>query len=745
MNTRKWMCVILVMAGLTGMVQAQSGTWLQTDAGPFDWGASTNWTSGTVASGAQNTATFSSSLTANQIVNLDAAHTIGNILFSSTGNFGLSISGANTLTLDTTSGTPTIDVATNRTLTISATISGNDGLQKNGSGALTLSAANTYTGTTTLSAGTLQLGNATSIGTSTLAMTNNTTLQLRNDSDTTFNVPFATPAGAVTYNFDVNNAGSAVTGKKLSLGNLTFAVNAANQINVTGGNSYALGLGTLSHPSGSGGPWAFTVNAATVPVTITKFSTGSYGTALALQGGNAITLNTFELMSNGNQSITVSGSGTVVTLGSATAANNRSGGSATYTLSSGTLNLTSTTSLANVYITGVASAPAFVINGGTLNNTSGSALTLGTLVGGTQNNKPTITLGGNFAFGTSDSTSANDLNLGTSAVALGNNRIFTVNGTTTLTLGGIVSGAYTLTKSGSGKLTLTGVNTYSGITTVNSGTLAVIGGGQLYSNANKDIANAITINSGGTIEFDNWPWGGSFGTLWFGKGNIVINGGTMRYVGTTANGWANRSFTIGANGATLESATSGQIWTVASSGSYTTLASNGGTLTLTGAGDGQIDQIIPGSGTVTKSGSGIWTLSGANTYTNATTINGGTLKLGATNVLAKTSQIVIGDGTLDASTYTNKLPTLDITTANAKINLGVGGALAFADSHAIDWTGGKLTITGAFVNGSSIRFANSSGLTETQLGQIKISGFASTWIDSNGYLFGKKGTLVMFY
>jgi len=738
--------IITVVVGLlVGVAQADSGTWLQTDAGPFDWGASTNWTSETVASGAQNTATFSSSLTANQIVNLDAARTIGNILFSSTGNFGLLISGANTLTLDTTSGTPTIDVATNRTLTISATISGNDGLKKNGAGALTLSAANSYSGTTTLSAGTLQLGNASSMGTSNLTMTSGTTLQLRNDSDTTFNVPFATPAGAVTYNFDVNNAGSAVTGKKLSLGDLTFALNSTNQINVTGGNSYTLGLGTLWHPSGSGSAWAFTINATTAAVTITKFSTGSYGSALTLQGGNGITLNTFELMSNGNQSITVSGSGTVATLGSATAANNRLNGSATYTLSSGTLNLTTTTSLANVYITGVASAPTFVINGGILNNTSGSALTLGTLVGGTQNNKPTITLGGNFAFGTSDSTSANDLNLGTSAVPLGNNRIFTVNGTTTLTLGGIVSGAYTLTKSGSGKLTLTGVNTYGGLTTVNSGTLAVTGGGQLYSNANKDIANAITINSGGTVEFDKWDWAGSFGKLWFGKGNIVINGGTMRYVGTTANGWADRSFTIGANGATLESATSGQKWTVGSSASYPTLASNGGALTLTGASDGQIDQIIPGSGTLTKSGSGIWTLSGKNTFTGVTTINGGTLKLGATNVLANTSQIVIGDGTLDASTYTNKLATLKVTTANAKINLGSGGALAFADSHAIDWTGGKLTITGAFVNGSSIRFANISGLTETQLGQISITGFALATIDSNGYLVGKKGTLVQFY
>jgi len=335
---------------------------------------------------------------------------------------------------------------------------------------------------------------------------------------------------------------------------------------------------------------------------------------------------------------------------------------------------------------------------------------------------------------------------------------------------GVISGSKAFTLNSSGGATLSGTNTYSGNTIVTNGllaitgssarvynngttvgtftissgaTLQITGGARAYAALNLAKANAFVVS--GTLIFDNWNWDGSFGQLWYNTGNFVINGGTLRYVGTTANGSNARGFTIGANGATLESATSGQKWTMTSATGNTTLASNGGTLTLAGVGDGQIDQIIPGSGTLTKSGSGIWTLSGVNTYTNATTINGGTLKLGATNVLAKTAQIVIGDGTLDAGIYTNKLATLKVTTANAKINLGSGGALEFADTHTIDWTGGKLTITGVFVNGSSIRFANSSGLTETQLAQISITGFAVATIDSNGYLVGKQGTLVMFY
>ena len=311
---------------------------------------------------------------------------------------------------------------------------------------------------------------------------------------------------------------------------------------------------------------------------------------------------------------------------------------------------------------------------------------------------------------------------------------------------GVIAGSGSFTMKSSGGATLSGTNTYSGSTTVTNGLLAITGGGKIYSTLGANKPNAVTINSGGVVAFDNWAWHGNFGTMWYGSANIVLNGGTLRYVGATGTA-DGRSLTIGALGATLESTTAGQTWQIAVTDitAVSLVSSTGGLLTLTGDGNGKIDQKIPGTGGLTKTGNGTWTLTGTNTYTGTTTINGGNLKLGATNVLAKTAQIVIGDGTLDAGIYTNKLATLKVTTANAKINLGSGGALEFADSRAIDWTGGKLTITGAFVNGSSIRFSNSNGLTETQLGQISITGFALATIDSRGYLVGKLGTLVMFF
>ncbi|HAS82230.1 MAG TPA: hypothetical protein DCS43_06045, partial [Verrucomicrobia bacterium] len=122
------------------------------------------------------------------------------------------------------------------------------------------------------------------------------------------------------------------------------------------------------------------------------------------------------------------------------------------------------------------------------------------------------------------------------------------------------------------------------------------------------------------------------------------------------------------------------------------------------------------------------------TYTGATTINGGTLALGANNVPANTTAMSIGSATLDVATFTDTVGTLDVR-GTSTINVGDGAALAFANSSGIDWTGGTLALTGTFVRGSSLRFGTtSSGLTSTQLALISMSGWKTFTLDSNGYL-----------
>ena len=175
----------------------------------------------------------------------------------------------------------------------------------------------------------------------------------------------------------------------------------------------------------------------------------------------------------------------------------------------------------------------------------------------------------------------------------------------------------------------------------------------------------------------------------------------------------------------------------------------GGTVTYSGRlGRGQYNtestQYTENNLALTKIGTGILELSGpSNTYMGDTRITAGTLALGASNVLPDPNpnnpdevQVFIGNATLDAATFSDTVGSLNLTSASAKINLGSGGSLAFADSSASDWFGFGLNIIGSFVPGASIRFGtNASGLTEDQLALISINGVLGSYIlNATGHL-----------
>lgn len=238
------LCRSLILAVLIAFINiaslyADSGTWTSTTTGLWSDGA--NWSDSTVANGLGYTADFGTiDTTADVTVHIDSARTIGNLTFGDTltssaagwtlGNNGNS---ANILTLS--GGTPTITVnqlGTGKTATIGLEIAGTAGLTKMGVGTLVLSGANSYTGTTTISAGTLAYGANDVISTSGVLV----------DGGILSMGSYSGSVGTVTV-----DGGGSITGSGTlsSTGNLYIGKNGSGTLDITSG-------GTLKNTSSSG-------------------------------------------------------------------------------------------------------------------------------------------------------------------------------------------------------------------------------------------------------------------------------------------------------------------------------------------------------------------------------------------------------------------------------------------------------------------------------------------------------------
>lgn len=139
-------------------------TWINPAGG--SWPAAGNWLIGAIGSGTGIVADFSTlNPVANATVTLDGARTIGGLMFADTTpshNWTLATGSGGPLTLATTAGAPTINVA-NQETTVSAVLAGAQGLVKTGDGTLVLSGANTFTGGLVIQAGTVRAGSASNL------------------------------------------------------------------------------------------------------------------------------------------------------------------------------------------------------------------------------------------------------------------------------------------------------------------------------------------------------------------------------------------------------------------------------------------------------------------------------------------------------------------------------------------------------------------------------------------------------
>ena len=197
----------------------QTGAWTSTSSG--NWSDNASWSSGLIASGADQTASIDGA--SGVTLTVDSARTIGNLSFDNA-NHALT---SGTLTLQTTSGTPTITVGATggvRSASISSEIAGNNGLTKSGTGTLTLSGTNSYTGTTTVSAGTLLVNGSTAAG-SALSVNSGATLG-----------GTGTIAGNTTVNGTLNAGNGGNTKETLAFGG-TLDLSGATTIFDIGGST----------------------------------------------------------------------------------------------------------------------------------------------------------------------------------------------------------------------------------------------------------------------------------------------------------------------------------------------------------------------------------------------------------------------------------------------------------------------------------------------------------------------------
>ncbi len=122
------------------------------------WSTGTNWLNEVAPNGSGVLVDFTLVKTAPRTVTLDLNRTVGSLVFGSADAFPwtLTRTGSNLLTLDVPSGSPVIesqDVGLDVDTTISAVLAGSDGMTKTGAGTLSLTGANTYTGTTAINGG----------------------------------------------------------------------------------------------------------------------------------------------------------------------------------------------------------------------------------------------------------------------------------------------------------------------------------------------------------------------------------------------------------------------------------------------------------------------------------------------------------------------------------------------------------------------------------------------------------------
>lgn len=440
-------------------------------------------------------------------------------------------------------------------LTLANVITGSGGLTKAGAGTVTLTAANTYTGLTTVNAGTLELNNATGgnaiagdgvAGTDDVRVNTGATLKLA-AADQIANDAVVNLNGG-TWDLNGKNetirslTGTAVaTFPTLTLGGATLTLNRIDWDNTGTATSRSFsGTGTLRFVADGATQAVFEANhqgtftvspAVQIDASTLSFRSSTYGTVLSgkVSGTGAVVFDP----TGGAGGLTLTNSANDYSGGTFWSSDGGAAGiwdlftvSASGSLGTGTVTLQGGNQ--STWTSGSNVPTAFIFNGGTTTYANNFVLT------------GSSTISSSSPVGSS--TTGDKVTL-TGTFTLGANTLY-VRGTGTGTISGVISGTGGVTKIDTPSTwTLSGNNTYTGVTTVSAGALQVgsagvgrTGTGNVTVQSGATLfgtgtvqGTSFTAQSGSTLQAGDATTTASFGTLNF---TPVVGGGTQSLQGT---------------------------------------------------------------------------------------------------------------------------------------------------------------------------------------------------------------------
>jgi len=589
-------------------------------------------------------------------------------------------------TVSSTGENVTINVPSGWTCTYSGVISGGNAstctITKTGAGKVIITKANTVSGSTvTISAGTLQLGNGTADGT----FNNMTSWSISSGATLRFET------SAINTNFSKVISGAGKVEFKAANKNLIFTANNT----YTGTTTIEAGILSLGNITTTGSIVGNIINNDQLSINRTNTYTYSgiiSGTGMLHQYGTGTTILTGENTYTGETRIQQGklqvGNGTSIT------ASIESTSGVWFVFETATLRFEPGN---NMVFTKLIDAQG----GGNVEFKGGGSKSLNLTAKNRYTGTTTIE-SGSLAIG-------NNTTSGAIAGNIINNGVLHFYCPQDYTYSGVISGPGSVYKISSGKLILTGANTYGGETRVNGGTLQV--GNGTSATASIESTSGVTLNLASVLRFDLGA-DMTFSKEISGTGKMEFKAGNrdLKFTG-------NNTYTGGTtiDGGYLFIGTGGTTGSIA--GNVNILS---GTLIFDRSDVYIFNGIISGAGNVGKSVSaGKTILTGENTYTGETAILGGTLQ--------------VGNGTSGSIANTSKVTILQ----NGTLRLEPGAPMTFSQEIS---GSGKVEYKGTIAKSLNYNAKNTYTGTTTieagalHVGKITMTGAIAGNIINNGWL-----------